>query len=143
MGLGNPGRLMGFGSTRRASLDEYPVLEDIESTIQQLSYCQTDLAIIGHVARCCLDCGDRVVQAIDKSLFNKKPRQDEQQDDYSESDQRSQQSLKALSSMRIMIRQDVEYIRSRTAMLLSQVQAIKERAQSQTSLVSALHLRIL
>lgn len=118
-GLGNPGRLM-FKNGRRASMEHYPVLEDPKSAIQQLSYCQTDLAIIGHVARCASDCGEWLVRVIDESLL----------------DQQSPESLKAV---RLTIRQEAEHIRKRTVMLLSQVQQMRDRAQSQTSLVSIAH----
>jgi hypothetical protein len=43
-----------------------------------------------------------------------------------------------LRAVRLMVRQDVEYIRRRTVMLLSQVQGMKDRAQSQTTFVSTL-----
>jgi hypothetical protein len=141
-GFGNPGRLMGFGSKRRASLDEHPVLADARSTIQQLSDCQTDLAIIGHVARACLDCGEGVVCAIDESLADKPPRHGEQDPfDGFEQFQLDQRSSENLRAIRLMIRQDVEYMRRRTKMLLSQMQAIRERAESQTSFVSISWLR--
>ena len=66
-GFGYPGRLMGYD--RQASVDKYPVLADPQDTIQRLSYCQTELAIIGHIARCCLDCGEWLVRAIDERLL--------------------------------------------------------------------------
>ena len=127
-GFGNPGRLMMSADGRRPSLDEYPLLTDPKRTIQQLSYCQTDIAIIGHVARCCVECGDWLVQAIDDSIGPEGSTHNVQ-------DQRLPDSLR---SIRPAIRQDIEYTRRRTAMLLSQVQAIRDRAQSQTSFVSPL-----
>ncbi|KAJ4347608.1 hypothetical protein N0V95_005254 [Ascochyta clinopodiicola] len=116
-GFGNPGRLHSSQRpARRASMDEYPVLEDPKSTIQQLSYCQTDLAIIGHVARCCLECGDWLVGALDDKL----------------PDMHDTQYVQSIKTVRPMVRQDVEYMRRRTVMLLSQVQQMKDRVQSQT-----------
>lgn len=134
-GFGNPGRLMGF--ERRASLDEYPVLVDPKSPIQRLSYCQTDLAIIGHVARCCLDCGEWLVRVIDERLLSDQtPHHGREGRNGSELHGRDQQSSENLRAVRLMIRQDVEYMRRRTVMLLSQVQQMRERTQSQTNFVS-------
>lgn len=134
-GFGNPGRLMGF--ERRASQDEYPVLADPKSPIQRLSYCQTDLAIIGHVARCCLDCGEWLVQVIDERLLSDQiPHYGKERRNGSELHQRDQQCSENLRAVRLMIRQDVEYMRRRTVMLLSQVQQMSDRAQSQTNFVS-------
>ncbi|RYP14770.1 hypothetical protein DL765_006147 [Monosporascus sp. GIB2] len=131
-GFGNPGRLM--GSECRASLDEYPVIVDEKSTIQQLSYCQTDLAAIGHSARCCLECGKWLVQAIDDALLSEEPSHyGREPHDGSGLHQRGHQYSESLRAVRLMVRQDVEYIRRRTVMLLSQVQAIGARAQSQTN----------
>lgn len=132
--FGNPGRL---GPERRPSLDEYPALEDPKKTIRQLSYCQTDLAIIGHVARCCLDCGQWLVQIIDERLLNEQaPQHGGEWSNGSDLHQRDQQFLGNLRAVRLMIREDVEYIRRRTEMLLSQVQQMRDRTQSQASFVS-------
>lgn len=132
-GFGTPGRLIGwFVSKGRSSLDESSVLTDPGSTIQQLSYCQTDLAIIGHVGRCCSDCGEWLVRDIEESLIDEPPQHDEHE---------LKQNQENQKAMRQMIGQDVEYIRRRTVMLLSQVQALRERAQSQTNFVSVYQLR--
>ncbi|KAI1410705.1 hypothetical protein F5Y13DRAFT_71008 [Hypoxylon sp. FL1857] len=131
-GFGNPGRLM--GSARRPSLDEYPALEDPKRIIQQLSYCQTDLAIIGHVARCCLDCGEWLVRAIDESLQKQQaPRHEGEPSNGSNLYERDQQFSVRLRAARLTNRDEVEYMRRRTAMLLSQVQQMHDRTQSQTS----------
>lgn len=66
-GFGYPGKLM--GSERQAGVDEYPFVRDPESVIQRLSYCQTELAVIGHVARCCSDCGGWLIRTIDERLL--------------------------------------------------------------------------
>ena len=131
-GFGNPGRLPGSG--RRPSRDEYPALADPKSVNQQLSYCHTDVAALGHVARCCLDCGEWLIQAIDEEPLNKQP---PGQFNTSRPDPSDQQFVESSRAVRSMIRQDVEYVRRRTAMLLSQVQAIKERVESQTGYVSS------
>ena len=134
-GLGNPGRLSRL--ERRPSLHEHPILTDPKAIIQQLSYCQTDLAIIGHVARCCLDCGEWLVQVIDERLLSEQaPHYRREQCNGSELYQLDQQSSESLRAFRLMIRQDVEYIRKRTVMLLSQVQQPRDRTQSQTTFVS-------
>lgn len=131
-GFGNPGMLM-----RRGSLDKYPSLTDPKSTIQQLSYLQTDLAIIGHVARCCLDCGEWLVRVIDERLLSDQPpHYGRERRKGSELHQWDQQSSESLRAVRLMIRQDVEYMRKRTVTLLSQVQQIRDRAESQTTFVS-------
>ena len=132
-GFGNPGRLL----RRRNSLDEYPLTTDPKSIIQQLSYCQTDLAIIGHVARCCLDSGAWLVQVLDEALSSEQPLSYEQdKHDGSELHHLAQKHLESLKATRLKVRQGVEYMRRRTAMLLSQVQQMKDRAQSQTNFVS-------
>ena len=137
-GFGNPGRLIGSG--RRPSRDEYPALMDPKRVNQQLSYCQTDVAAIGHVGRCCLDCGEWLIQAIDEELLiNQPPHYRRGRFDTSRPDPRDQKFLKSSRTVLLMVRQDVEYIRRRTAMLLSQVQAIKERVESQTGYVSNPH----
>lgn len=135
-GFGNPGRLI--GAERRASLDEYPVLADPKSVIQRLSYCQTDLAIIGHVARCCSDCGEWLVRAIDETLLSEPaPHYGRQRRNNSELPQQDQQFLESMRAVRLMIRHDVEYMQRRTVMLLSQVQQMRDRVQSQVGFVSS------
>lgn len=116
-GLGYPNRLMCAARPVSRSGANCHILEDPKSAIQQLSYCETDLALIGHVARCSSNCGEWLIQAIDESLLDKS----------------FPESLKAV---RWAIREETEYIRKRTVMLLSQVQQLRDRAQSQTSFVS-------
>lgn len=133
-GFGNPGRL---DRGRRPSMDEYPALDDPKRTIQELGYCQTDIAIIGHVGRCCLDCGEWLVQAIDASLLDgQTSHEGGKQNSSSSSQNQDQQLSEYLKAIQRMVRQDVEYVRRRTAMLLSQVQQMSDRTQSQTSYVS-------
>ncbi|OKP03799.1 hypothetical protein PENSUB_6808 [Penicillium subrubescens] len=129
-GFGNPGRL---DRGRRPSMDEYPALDDPKRTIQELGYCQTDIAIIGHVGRCCLDCGEWLIQAIDASLLDGQLSHDVGQNSSSSSQHQDQQLSEYLKATQRMVRQDVEYVRRRTAMLLSQVQQMSDRTQSQTS----------
>jgi hypothetical protein len=136
-GFGHPGKLSNV--ERHASPNEYSVGTDPKTIIQQLSYCQTDLAIIGHVARCSLDCGEWLVQVIDERLLSEQPpHYRRERCNGSEKQQRDQRSDDSLRAVRLMVRQDVEYIRKRTVMLLSQVQGMKDRAQSQTTFVSTL-----
>jgi hypothetical protein len=117
-------------------MDEYPALDDPKRTIQQLGYCQTDLAIIGHVGRCCLDCGEWLVQAIDGRLLDEQPSHDKGKQSGSSSPQnQDKQFSERLEAIRLTVRQDVEYMRRRTVMLLSQVQQMSDRTQSQTSYV--------
>jgi hypothetical protein len=133
-GFGNPGRL---DRGRRPSMDEYPALDDPKRTIQELGYCQTDIAIIGHVGRCCLDCGEWLVQAIDASLLDEQPSHEGgKQSSSSSSQHRDQQFSDYSKAIQRMVRQDVEYVRRQTLMLLSQVQQMSDRTQSQTSYVS-------
>ncbi|KAI5464434.1 hypothetical protein BGZ63DRAFT_377645 [Mariannaea sp. PMI_226] len=130
-GFGNPGRL---DPGRRPSLDSYPALEDPKHTLQQLSYCQTDLAIIGHVARCCLDCGEWLLQAIDESLKSEQPpHYGEKERNSSQLYQWDHQLSARLKAVRLMVREDVEYMRRRTVTLVSQLQQIRDRTESQTS----------
>lgn len=113
-GFGNPGRL----TRRRPSLDRYPCASDSMTVLQQLSYCQTDLAIIANVARSYLSCGKWLLHSIDETESN------------------TTASPPELRAVRKLVRQEVEYSRRRTETLLSQVQAVKDRAQSQTNFVS-------
>ncbi|KAJ5472349.1 hypothetical protein N7530_006350 [Penicillium desertorum] len=128
-GFGNPGRLH---HERRPSLDEYAALDDPKRTIQQLGYCQTDLAIVGHLGRCCLDCGEWLVQAINERLLEEQNYQGKQNSN-SNPKQRDKQFSEHLKDVLQIVRQDVEYMRRRTVMLLSQVQQMSDRTQSQTS----------
>ncbi|KAK3308479.1 uncharacterized protein B0T15DRAFT_491061 [Chaetomium strumarium] len=122
---GNPGKLMAATVTGemgpRPSLDGCFVLEDPRRTIQRLSYCQTDLAVVGHVARCGLELGGWIVQGADDSGYGEVK-------DGACGDAFS----KSLKAARVVVREEVEYIRRRTAMLLSQVEQMMQRAQSQT-----------
>lgn len=126
-GLGVPASLI----RRRASLDEMPPHFSSKSTIQQLSYCQSDLAIIQHAARCCLESGDLLVQAMDEELLS-----NDCEDSSMYHCQRSLHLLKSLRTVRLMNREEVEYQRRRCKMLVSQLQQLGERAQSQTNFVS-------
>lgn len=131
-GLGVPASLMGRRAMgRRASLDEVPLHFSAKRTIQQLGYCQSDVAIIKHVARCCLECGDWLVQVIDEKL-----RSEHGGDSSADHCQRDLQLSKSLRMVRLMNREDVEYMRRRSKMTLSQIQQIGERTQSQTNFVS-------
>ncbi|EFQ98605.1 hypothetical protein MGYG_01629 [Nannizzia gypsea CBS 118893] len=117
-GYGQPGRIMDPG--RRRSVDKPPAFEDAKTIIQKLSFCQTDLAIIRHAAQCCLGCGDWLVQSIrdrDSCPVGRPPNP----------------FLDSLSAAQSMVCEDVEYMRRRTAMLLSQVQQMTDRTQSQTA----------
>lgn len=126
-----------MGFERRASLDESPALAESKSMIQRLSYCQTELAIIGHVARCCLDCGEWLVRAVDEKLLSQQaPHYGRERRNSFELRRLDQQSLESLRAMRFVIRQDVEYTQRRTVMLLSQVQQLRDRVQSQVGFVS-------
>ncbi|KAL8787554.1 MAG: hypothetical protein Q9195_007726 [Heterodermia aff. obscurata] len=111
-GLGNAGRLMSKNTSKYR-----PSLDDPKSAIQQLSDCQTDLAIIGHVARCASDCGEWLIQVVDQS-----PPKDEH----------ASESAKAV---RFAVREELEYTRRRNLMVLSQVQQMRDRAQSQTNFI--------
>lgn len=113
-GFGSPGRL----TRRRPSLDQYPTATNSTTVLQQLSYCQSDLAIISSVAKSCLSCGDWLLHSID------------------ETENSTTTSPPELRAVRKLIRQDVQYSWRRTETLLFQVQAVKDRAQSQTNFVS-------
>ncbi|KAJ5961245.1 uncharacterized protein N7479_008395 [Penicillium vulpinum] len=115
-GFGNPGRL---DQGRRPSMDEYPALDDPKKTIQQLGYCQTDLAIIGHVGRCCLDCGEWLVQAIDGRLLDEQPSHDGgKQSSSSNPQQQSQQLSEHLKAIQRMVQQMSDRTQSQTSYML-------------------------
>lgn len=121
-GYGKSGRLVDPG--RRPSLDQGRIFEDSKTLIQQLSFCQTDLAVIRHAARCCLDCGEWLIQAMDERIRS------------SEREPPLQDAIPAsLRTVQSMVREDVVYTRRRIVMLLSQVQSITDRSQSQSAYV--------
>lgn len=112
------------------------MLVDPKSTIRQLSYCQTDLAIIGHVARCCLDSGEWLIRVIDEKLLGRQAASGPQgQRDGREPHQQDQHNAESLRAVCSIVRQDLEYMRRRTVTLLSQVQQMRDRVQSQTTFV--------
>ncbi|KAJ0413902.1 hypothetical protein BJY00DRAFT_296001 [Aspergillus carlsbadensis] len=150
-GFGNPGRLNdGSGPRPSFDMDRYPGLDDPKVIIQQLGYCQTDIAIIGHVARCCLDCGEWLIQAIDgrirddtekKTAWNESEKNQNNttnttgtgSSDIDRFEKLDRLFAERLRAARLLVRQEVEYMRRRTVMLLSQVQQMSDRTQSQTS----------
>ncbi|KAK8070615.1 hypothetical protein PG997_010818 [Apiospora hydei] len=134
--FGHPGRLMdGLGG--RPDLDDHysTTMEDPKTTIRQLGYCQTDLAVIGHVPRACLDAGEQLVRAIEEDQRNLALLTDDDDDD-DPLELNARPGYHRLGAALTMTRGDVEYARRRTAMLLSQVQQMKDRSQNQTSFVS-------
>lgn len=128
--FGTPGILM-EGLRGLPRLDDRPPAapDDAKTTIQRLSYCQTDLAVIGHVARACLDCGEQLIWAIEEDMRDLSRLLLGDGDGHSQ--QNSQLLLDRLAAALAMTRDDVEFTRRRTAMLLSQVQQMKDRSQSQ------------
>ncbi|KAK6856622.1 hypothetical protein PG995_006809 [Apiospora arundinis] len=136
---GKPGRLMDSLSSQWSPDDEkdaVSAVEDPKRVIRQLSYCQTDLAVIGHVARCGLECGEQLFQAIQQdqrelSLLLSSGGSDG--DGGQEEPSQQPWFLKRLRAAQLMTRDDVEYTRRRVAMVVSQVQQMKDRSQSQTS----------
>ncbi|KAK6839932.1 hypothetical protein PG987_005798 [Apiospora arundinis] len=136
---GKPGRLMDRLSGQWSPDDEkdaVSAMEDPKRVIRQLSYCQTDLAVIGHVARCGLECGEQLFQAIQQdqrelSLLLSSGGSDG--DGGQEEPSQQPWFLKRLRAAQLMTRDDVEYTRRRVAMVVSQVQQMKDRSQSQTS----------
>ncbi|KAK7917486.1 hypothetical protein PG985_011094 [Apiospora marii] len=129
--FGTPGILMDSLRGLPRLDDQLPAApEDTKETIQRLSYCQTDLAVIGHVARADLDCGEQLIRAIDEDMRELSlPRSK----DDGPSDHGSRLLVDKLGAAMAMTRDDVEFTRRRTATLLSQVQQMKDRSQSQTS----------
>ncbi|KAK4122869.1 hypothetical protein N657DRAFT_646622 [Parathielavia appendiculata] len=130
--IGTPGRLA--SPWLRRSLDEPPASEDPKRVIQRLSYCQTDLAVLGHAARCSLECGRWLVQSIDEKLHYEQGLQQvgEGTSRSQDLEQRDQAISDSLRVAQLMVRDEVEYIRRRTAILLSQVEQLRHRTQSQT-----------
>ncbi|KAK7946275.1 uncharacterized protein PG986_010596 [Apiospora aurea] len=129
--FGHPGRLMDdLGG--RPDFDDHcsATMEDPKTTIRQLSYCQTDLAVIGHVARACLDAGEQLVRAIEEDQRKLSLLMDDDDDPL---ERNARPGYDRLAEALTITRGDVEYTRRRTAMLLSQVQQMKDRSQSQTS----------
>lgn len=130
---GNPGRIGGNG--RRNSSDEYPDSFDPKAIIQQLSYCQTDVAILKNTARCSLSIGEWLIQAIDMPVMAAS-RYETQTLNGTEIRVREEDLVEQTRVTRLTLLEEVEYTRRRMVTLVSQVQQICERAQSQTTFVS-------
>lgn len=121
-------RKTGFGiagmlENDRHSKDEQHSV-NYKQIIQRLSNCQTDLVILGHGARNCLQCGDWLIDMLEKNL---KLSPDWQ----SATTSCTKEELQLLQT----VLQDVEYVRRRATAVISQMQMLKGRADSQTTLV--------
>lgn len=136
-GFGNPG-LLSTGC--RSELERPLVADDPKRTLRQLSYCQTDLAILGHAARCALDCGGWLLQAVDETSPEERPPSGRGGEPRRRASlyPPDQHFLTSLRAARSWIREDVEYTRRRAVTAVSQLQQIRGRVESQTSFVSFL-----
>ena len=111
--LGGPGRLFGH----RYKHEEPTVEIHADTTAKRLSYIQTELAVIGHIARFSVQCGDWCVGLLENSKM-----------------QAADENDRLDAVMQIL--DEVEYTRRRSMTVLPQLQGVKERVQSQATLVS-------
>jgi hypothetical protein len=123
--FGGPGRLFGreFGRSSRAD-------DPGGDLTLKLSYMQTEIAIAGHLARACEKCGAGIAEIAERDescVMNGVDVDDEKLHTY-HTRGFDLDSASATSS-------EVQYIRRRAETVVSQLQGIQDRVQSQTTFV--------
>ncbi|KAF2685942.1 hypothetical protein K458DRAFT_365146 [Lentithecium fluviatile CBS 122367] len=101
--FGGPGRLFG----RQFGIDEPETESNSESMTKRLSYVQTELAIAGHLARTSVKCGEWLVKVA-------------------ENDTREWEMDNVTQTL-----DEMEYVKRRAETVVSQLQSIQDRVQSQ------------
>jgi hypothetical protein len=127
--IGCPGMLMGHHvPLGQHYLDEKLDKElDYKQIVERLSYCQTEIAVVGHVARFSETAGNWLVKILEE-IKDEERKMAENGDTERDSDQPSWEMTKK-------ILYEVEFSKCRAMTLLSQLQHLKDRVQSQTTLV--------
>jgi hypothetical protein len=124
IGYAIPGRLeYARGKTSNRESSNAPKA-DYESTVRRLHSYQTELATMANVARFSKDCGNTLIGTI-QELESYAPFGDNQQ----------------FHSNSKEILHEIDFSKSLTHTLLSQIQSLKERVQSQINLVSGGELK--
>jgi hypothetical protein len=132
--FGGPGRLSGH----RDKQEELDQRINSDSAIKKLSYIQTELAVMGHVGRSSLELGQWLVNLAAKDRKEYINREEVLAKEINDPNQQSADSL----LQNIMVENttgtldETEYVRRRATTVLSQLQAIKDRVDSQTNFVS-------
>lgn len=132
-GFGRPGRL-GSGHIPHHEFKEV----DYKSTVKMLSYCQTDIAIIGHVARFSVDCGNWLVGRLTerRDRWNTAVGGLAGENCTTEKGKSGSSLREANTGNPAEILEEIEYSRCRAMTALSQIQQMSGRVQSQTTVVS-------
>jgi hypothetical protein len=127
--FGCPGMLMGH----HVPLGQYYLDEkldkepDYKQVVERLSYCQTEIAIIGHVARFSETAGIWLVKILEE-IKDEERKMAENGDTEHDGDKPSWEMTKKTLH-------EVEFSKCRAMTLLSQLQHLRDRVQSQTTLV--------
>lgn len=134
--LGGQGRL--FEQRYKNETPDQAINSD--SAIKKLSYIQTELAVLGHVGRSSLDIGQWLVELAEKDREHHNEQQKVLAQVISDPDQQPDEGLlediKQETTARIL--DEIEYTRRCAKTVLSQLQATKDRVDSQTNLVGPL-----
>lgn len=124
--FGGPGRL--FEQRYKHDMSD-PAALDSESAIKKLSYIQTELAVIGHVARSSLETGQWLLDLA------RQDRTSPPQQNNNLPNQKSEQL--AMQKNKTKTLNEIEYTTRCSKTLLSQLLTIKDRVDSQTNFVSS------
>ncbi|KAF1815705.1 hypothetical protein P152DRAFT_455421 [Eremomyces bilateralis CBS 781.70] len=131
--FGGPGRL--FGHRYR---HEEPVVEmQGDSMTKKLSYVQTELAVLGHLARSSLEMGGWLVEMARQE---REGGLDTDASAVTEEKGEKELGMRMSENVRKTL-DEAEYVRRRAATVVSQIQAVNDRVQSQTTFLlnSSLH----
>lgn len=128
--FGGPGRLFG----RRFGSDDMRLEGHGSGLTTRLSYVQTELAIAGHLARASLKCGEWVAKIAEKDVSNWKMSEGTRHGRQASTQEELETDIRAKTS------DEVEYMRRRAETVVSQLQGIQDRVQSQITFVSLRNL---
>jgi hypothetical protein len=123
--FGGPGRLFG----RQYDPDTRSEVPG-RSLTMKLSYVQTELAIAGHLARASVKCGEWIVKLAKKDT--KSWSGDVERDNWHDGASDSEGMAMDVTSKTL---DEMEYVRRRAETVVSQLQGIQDRVQSQTTFV--------
>lgn len=129
--FGGPGRLYGH----RDKQEEFDQGINSDSAIKKLSYIQTELAVMGHVGRSSLELGQCLVN-LAKNDREEYINREEAKEINGLNQQSTDSLLENMIENTTKTHDETEYVRRRATALLSQLQAIKDRVDSQTNFVS-------
>jgi hypothetical protein len=140
-GFGCPSRLLPFLNSCRVALGRSEKV-DYDNIVRGLSFCQTELAVTGNVAKFSLDLGNWLAEGLRQPRSQCHIQNETGVKDCYNNCQNIYADAHRCDLVDSMggIFQNVEYVRCRAMTTVSQIQAMNSRAQSQTSPVSSLSL---